>query len=348
MPMKCLLQERPFGQEQTLTTSSVAHRFFPPGQRKIRGGWELPALLALFLVLTLIFPAVLAAQMRRVCPAPMENPQFSWGIAPLYAFPSNLNGGGTLSLFTMIANADVNKQMTSRLAAGLSFTYIYDDYNFSGLGGFPRALHPWSSIHTIDVSVPLTYSLNNDCTWKLYMQPLVQFSGENGAQFAESLAFGGIAAVSHVFGPNVELGMGMGVYYNLASISVYPYPIVKLKIGDRLGFSSAFGAAPGGPGGGEVYYILNKHWDIGVGGVYRDSRFRLSQNGPIRHGIGEYQSLPIFGRISYHQSNVFKVEAFGGVSFFNEVWINNRKGSELYKTAQDPAPLVGLSISGTF
>ena len=56
------------------------------------------------------------------------------------------------------------------------------------------------------------------------MQPTLQFSGANGAQFGESLTFGSIVAVSRVFSPNLELGMGLGVYYNLAAMSVFPYP----------------------------------------------------------------------------------------------------------------------------
>ncbi len=196
-------------------------RFMPPGRPKTGTGslatrWQVFAIVFLLVALPLVFPPSLAAQLRKTCPAPTENPQFSWVVAPLYSFPSRVNGGGTLSVFSLITGADVNKQVTRRLEAGLSFTYIYDDYNFSGLGGFPRAPHPWGAVNTAGVSVPLTYSLTDDCAWKLFVQPTLQFSGAVGAQFGESLTFGSIVAVSHVFSPNLELGMGLGVYYNLA------------------------------------------------------------------------------------------------------------------------------------
>ena len=310
--------------------------------------WQVLAVFFLLVALPLVFPPSLAAQMRKTCPAPTENPQFSWGLAPLYSFPSRVNGGGTLSVFSLITGADVSKQVTRRLQAGLSLTYIYDDYNFSGLGGFPRAPHPWSSVNTVGGSVPLTYSLTDDCAWKLFVQPTLQFSGANGALFGESLAFGGIVAISHVFSPTLELGMGLGVYYNLASISVFPYPILKLKLGERLHFSNPFCAGPAGPAGGELAYSLNDHWDIGVGAAYRDYRFRLAQNGPIRNGIGEYVNVPVYARVSYQNGPALKIEGYAGASVFTKLYVDDRRGSNLFYANQNPAPLIGLSLSGAF
>jgi hypothetical protein len=333
--------------------SLPASRFILPGRHKTSNSsfstaWQILAVFCLLVALPLVLPPSLAAQMRRTCPAPTDSAQFSWVLAPLYSFPSKVNGGGTLSVFSVITGADVNKQVTRRLEAGLSFTYIYDDYNFSGLGGFPRAPHPWSSVNTAGVSVPLTYSLTDDCTWKLFVQPALQFSGATGAQFGESLTFGSIVAVSHVFSPNLELGMGLGVYYNLASISVFPYPILKLKLSERLHFSNPFCAGPAGPAGGELAYSLNEHWDIGVGAAYRDYRFRLAQDGPIRNGIGEYINVPVYARVSYQNGTALKIEGYAGASVFTKVYVDDRRGNYLFYANQNPAPLIGLSLSGAF
>ena len=136
-----------------------AGRCTPPGRQKTGTGslamrWQVFAVFFLLVAIPLVFPPSLAAQLRKTCPSPMENPQFSWVAAPLYSFPSKVNGGGTLSVFSVIAGADVNKQVTPKLQAGLSLTYIYDDYKFSGLGGFPRAPHPWSAVNTLGAPFP--------------------------------------------------------------------------------------------------------------------------------------------------------------------------------------------------
>jgi hypothetical protein len=96
--------------------------------------------------------------------------------------------------------------------------------------------HPWSSVHTFGIDFPLIYSLND--AWKIHLIPTGQFSGEDGAKFGAALAYGGVVEVSHVFGPNLELGMGLAVYSNLATVSVYPYPIVETKISERFKFTN--------------------------------------------------------------------------------------------------------------
>lgn len=305
-----------------------------------------PAVVVLLslLITLLILPGVLAARVRPY-PEPMEELRFSLTGLPLYQFPSHVDGGGTLSVFTLIFCADLSKQLNEKLGAGVRFSYIYDAYDFSGLTAFPVP-RPWSSIHTFGLDFPLVFSLND--TWKLHLIPTGQFSGEDGARFGSSLSYGGVVAVSHVFGPKLELGMGIGVYSNLATISVYPYPIVEIKLSDRIKFTNPFPAGPAGPAGGELSYSLNKHWAIGVGGAYRSPRFRLDNNGPLRGGIGEYRSIPIFARLSYKHSQAFKIDLYGGVSLFNEIYINDSNGDEIYRSQQDVAPLFGMSISGSF
>jgi hypothetical protein len=301
------------------------------------------ALLWLFLI-PLISPSILHAEVRCFPPACQEELAFYWGSMPLYQFPSKLDGGGTLSVFTVMTSAGLNKQVTERLGAGIGFSYTYDSYDFSGLTAF-RVPRPWSSIHTFAVEVPLSYFVTDK--WKLNLVPAGQFSGEMGANFGESLAYGSVMAVSYVFGPQLELGGGVGVYYNLETVTVYPYIILKYHLSDRVAVSTPFPGGPAGPAGFEISYNLNDHWGIGVGGAYRAPRFRLERNGPLPNGVGEHRSIPIFARLSYVHSKAFKIDFYGGASFFNEVKIDNSEGDEIYRTQQYVSPLLALMISGT-
>jgi hypothetical protein len=311
--------------------------------------WRTLAVLAVFtLVLPLISPSgLLAAELGKVCPDGAENMNFSWMVTPLYQFGSKVDGGGSLSVFTLILGAGVNKQVNEKLKAGLNFTYIYDSYSFSGMTGF-RAPYPWSSIHTFGLDVPLVYSVNNDCTWKIYLVPTGQFSGESTATFGDALIYGGAVGVSHVFTPNIELGLGVAGYYNLAEVSFFPYPIVRIKISDRIQITNPFGASPAGPGGGVLNYKLTEHWSVGIGGAYRSYRFRLEHNGPIPGGIGQYRSCPVFVAVAYQQSPALRAELYAGATLFNKIYIDDHGGDELFRTKQNAAPMLGLGVSGSF
>jgi len=292
----------------------------------------------------MIFPSILAAKVQGYS-EPMENPRYSLGGAPIYQFPSKVDGGGTLSVFTLIASAGVSKQMNDKLGAGLSFTYIYNGYNFSGMDGF-RVPYPWSAVHTFRLAVPLFYSLND--TWNLLLIPMAQFSGENGARFGDALSYGGVVGISYVFGPKLELGLGIAGYYDLAEVLIFPYPIVKIKISDKFRVSNPFQTSPAGPAGVEISYVVNDHWDVGFGWAYRSPRFRLDYNGPIPNGIGEYRTFPVFVRLSYKLNPNIRIDGYGGASLFNKIYIDDRRGNELYRTKQNVAPLIGLSVSGKF
>jgi hypothetical protein len=307
------------------------------------------AILALLtLLLPLLFPSILqAAQLGKVCPSPSENMNFSWMVTPLYQFGSKVDGGGSLSVFTLITGAGVAKQVTKNLEAGVDLTYIYDGYSFSGMTGF-RVPYPWSSIHTFGISVPLTYSVNNDCTWKIYLVPTGQFVGESTARFGDALVYGGAIGVSHVFTPKIEVGLGIAGYYNLAQVSFFPYPIVKIQISDRIQLTNPFGASPAGPGGGVLNYKLTEHWGVGLGGAYRSYRFRLDHNGPIPGGVGQYRSCPVFATVGYQPSPALRVELYAGATLFNKIYIDDHGGDELLRTKQNAAPLLGMSASGTF
>jgi hypothetical protein len=354
--MNSLVQEEPPRQDRP--GPPPASPGLPAGQEKKRDArfrlrWRLLAVLAVF---TLFFPlispsgllaGILSTQMGKVCPGPAENMNFYWMTTPLYQFGSKVDSGGSLSVFTLMLGAGLNKQVTEKLEAGLDFTYIYDSYSFSGMTGF-RVPYPWSSIHTFGLNVPLTFSVDRDCTWKIYLVPTGQFSGESTAKFGDALVYGGAIGVSHVFTPKIEVGLGIAAYYYLAEVSVFPYPIFKIQISDRIEITNPFGASPAGPGGGVANYKLTEHWSVGLGGAFRSYRFRLEHNGPIPGGIGQYRSCPVFASVSYQQSPALRIAIYGGATLFNKIYIDDHGGDELLRTKQNAAPLIGLTASGTF
>ncbi len=321
------------------------------GQEKKRGSAfglrsRPQAVLVLFtLFLSLLFPSILAAREEQGYFVPMENLRFSLSGAPIYYFPSKVDGGGNLSVFTLILNTEVSKQLNDKLGAGISFTYKYDNYRFSGMDGFSVPF-PWSSVHTFTVAVPLFYSLNDK--WRLMLIPIGQFSGEDGASFGDALSYGGAVGASYVFGPKLELGLGLAGFYDLAEVRFFPYPILRIKLSDRIRVTNPFRTSPAGPAGVEISYVLNDRWGVGFGWAYRSPRFRLEKNGPIPNGIGEYRNFPIFLRLSYKLSPALRIDGYSGVSLFNKIYINDNKGNELFRTKQNVAPLIGMAISGDF
>ncbi len=315
-------------------------RIYPPASSPL-----LMAALALFLVgIALMFPALVSAQAEGY-PQPSRGLRFSVAVSPVHRFNSGVDGGGSLSVTSVYFNAGVIKQINPKLALGLGLTYDFDDYNFSGLTGFfvPR---PWKEVQRLGLSIPIFFSFTDK--WKLVIVPTAQFSGEFGARVSKAMVYGGAAGVSYTFGPKVTLGVGVGGYANLEESRVFPFPIIKLKLSDRIRLSNPFRTSPAGPAGLEVSYILTRKWEIGVGGAYRAYRFRLDYNGPIPNGIGEYKTVPLFVRLSYKPFPAVGLDVYGGVSLVNKLYVEDPDGNELFRTKHDAAPLIGATLSGRF
>jgi hypothetical protein len=267
------------------------------------------------------------------------------GVAPVYRFPTKVDGGGTLSSTSLFFHADMVRPINPRLKLGLGFTYDYTNYDFSGLSDFPVA-KPWRDVQRLGFSLPVICTLTDK--WGLIITPTAQFSGEFGANFGDSLVYGGAVALTYAFRPDAVFGLGVAGYANLEEASLFPFPVIRWQITPKLRLTNPFRTSPAGPAGLELSYAFADHWTVGVGGAYRSQRFRLDANGPLPDGIGEYKSIPAFVRFSYKPAPFFGIDVYSGVSFLNKLYIDDANGNNLYKTKQDITPLLGLSVSGTF
>jgi hypothetical protein len=177
---------------------------------------------------------------------------------------------------------------------------------------------------------------------------MAQYSGEFGADFGDSLVYGGAIAVTYAFRPDAVFGLGVAGYANLKETMVFPFPLIKWQITPKLRLTNPFRTSPSGPAGLELSYALAEHWTVGIGGAYRSQRFRLDANGPLPNSIGEYKSIPAFVRLSYKPVPFFGLDLYSGVSFWNRLYIDDSNGNNFYKTRHDITPLLGLGLSGTF
>ena len=298
----------------------------------------------LSMVMATVFPTVLWAEIEGYR-KPSRDIRFSLSVTPMYQFPAHIDGGGKLSVVSYHLSADAKKQISPDLGLGIGLTYEFDDYHFSGVTAFPVGV-PWKQVQRLGLSVPIFYSFGDK--WRLLISPSAQFSGELGAKFGDSLAYGGVVSASYALKPNLNLGVGVGLYSNIEKVSVFPYLAIYWQITDRLRLTNPFRTSPAGPAGLELSYQFNHKWEIGVGGAYRSYRFRLDQNGSIPNGIGEARRVPIFARLSYNFSPVFGADLYGGAAIINKLWLDAPNGNDLYSAKYAVAPLVGLTLKGRF
>ena len=301
-----------------------------------------------FFLSLLIVPACTGTQFQVPSPTGGLTRQIQAGsplsVAAANQFPARVSGGGSLKVLTVDAQGGYIQQINENLHVGLGANYQFADFDFTGLNFY--APRPWQDVHFIGAAIPIIYTLSNK--WSLMLIPVGQWAGEPDASFEKSLIYGGVVAATYTFDKGRVIGFGAGGLYSLAQTSFFPFIVVNWKITDSLRLNTPYRAGPSGPGGIELTYIVNNDLELAAGASYNSRRFRLSERNVIANGIGQYDTLPIFARVSYRIFPPVEVNVYGGASLYNYIVVDDSRGGQLFHTHHTVAPFVGGGLSLKF
>ena len=103
------------------------------------------------------------------------------------------------------------------------------------------------------------------------------------------------------------------MFYRIEKASAFPFLIVDWRIYDCWRLVNPLSSGPTGPAGLELNYRFDGNWTAGIGAAYRSLRFRLSDTGPVRNGVGEERGVPVFVHVTRRLGNEMALYFYGGV-----------------------------------
>lgn len=266
-------------------------------------------------------------------------------ITPVYQGKADIDGGGDFSAFDAFVRVGVSGSIGGANRAGVTFNYDYMDYSFSNPSAF-GGVAPWGVVQRYGVAAPFFFGL--DSGWMLNVTPSVDWSRENGADYGDSLNWGGIFSASRAFPDGNRIGLGIGVFDRIEKTSVFPLILVDWKLTDRWRLLNPLPAGPTGPAGLELDDRFDSGWNLGLGGAWRTTRFRLSETGPVPNGVGEERGLPIFLRATRNVAERMTLNLYAGVITAGQLRVEDSAGNALREVDFDPALLLGLTFLARF
>lgn len=293
---------------------------------------------------TLTLLASLLAAMGSVHAAETSNWQGFVSLTPVYQGNADLDRGGDFSVGGAILRGGVSKDLGGGNRAGVTLSYDYLNYSFSNSSTFGR--EPWDVVQRYGVSVPLSFAVGDG--WTVGVSPSVDWFKENGANTGDSLTWGATVSGSRRFEGGNRLGLGVGVFDGIEKTSVFPFLLVDWRFGDRWRLVNPLASGPTGPAGLELDYRFDGGWTAGVGAAYRVLRFRLSETGPVRNGVGEESGVPVFLRVTRNFTDQMALHLYAGVVAGGKLTLENSSGNKLREEDFDPAPLFGATFIGRF
>ena len=153
-----------------------------------------------------------------------------------YGFDTDIDSGGSFSLNRYSIGADLKKQIDKQWSISLDAGYSLSDYDFSGSEGF-GVLDPWDKINKVSVGFRVNYQLSRK--WGLSAGPFARFTGESGADFGDSMSYGG--TLGFLYTPSRNFFAGAGVFISSRiedDVLVVPGLLFNWQINEKLRLSS--------------------------------------------------------------------------------------------------------------
>lgn len=278
-----------------------------------------------------------------------EDARSPFGVLWQYRLPSTIDGGGEVESQTVHGKVGVPLVRGDGRLVAVSAAYGVTDYSFSGGGEFRDFSNgaPWGSIHQARLGLPVKWDQGE---WSIFAAPGVRFSGERGADFGDSLSYGGIFGSWKEFSPKLSLGPGFGVQTQIEDDpSFFPVIFIDWKLSDRISLTTGPSAgATLGPGLSLKYQICD-HARFTIGARYEKRRFRLDNSSDAApSGVGEDRTIPVFGALTFDAGDHWQMSVLGGVTFGSTLRLEDGSGKTLIERDSDPAPFFGVNAAFKF
>jgi hypothetical protein len=296
------------------------------------------------LTFLLLIPANLFGQMASPLTSD-EKARVSASASSSYQFKSNLDGGGDVSIAHYGISVGGAAPLTDRTGLGVSMNYSSEEYNFTSTNGL-LVQNPWRQINRMGLAMRLGYKLTDQ--WSIGGGPVIQHAGEDGANFGDSLMYGGMVSAVYRANPNLTIGFGAGVFYRLEETRVFPSLIVSWKITDRLRLGNSYRLGTAGPAGLELSYKLDENWEAAAGGGHQSSRFRLDKDGSTPGGIGENSNWPVYARLSRKLGSALHLDLYVGAAFGGQMKLQDSSGNDIRSIDYNTTPLFGCNLRAGF
>lgn len=251
---------------------------------------------------------------------------------------ADIDGGGSMRVNRFDAGVLYRSSLSDNLHLSGSFLFGVSDYDFSSTG-FGE---PWETVMFNRLGAQVSRDLSDK--WAVRGGGVLMSSRETGADFGDSITGGLSLGADYRHSQTLFLSAGLAFVSQLEDdAQATPLMALNWKASDR--WTLRLGSIPfsGGAGAGiEGEYKLSQNFDLGLGLLYHQRRFRLDDSGPAPKGIGEETSVPIRARLGWNLSEKASLHFIAGIATGGELRLESSNGTRLTQQDYDPAPYLAV------
>ncbi|GJQ29216.1 MAG: hypothetical protein HBSAPP03_11000 [Phycisphaerae bacterium] len=275
---------------------------------------------------------------------PKVNATFDFG--GRFSFPSDFSDGpGSVSVARAGGSIDVAIDPSDSTRFIVSFGTEYSTYDFDEDTSIASTNEPWDNV--LSHTVAVTYRGKVSPQWHVILAASADASYEVGADFADSLTFGGRVGATYSAHERLTVGLGVLVSTRLEDDPIIiPFPILDWQITDQWSLRTGRGSARGVRL--EVAFAPNESLTFSLGGGVEAREFRLDDAGPIPDGVGRDWKAPVSLAVEWKLGEQVTLLGEAGVNLWQNYTIDDANGDELADADADLGFFAGLGVRVRF
>lgn len=251
---------------------------------------------------------------------------------------------GSVSVTRAGLDFDAQFPLEDRQFFGISIgsAMYWFDFKDTVVGGTATEL--WDDAATIDVAVRYGASINDQ--WSFIVGVGVDSSFEHGAEFEDSLTYGGFGAANYKVSDTLSLGFGAIVRTRLDD-DAFAIPIVSIdwQIAEQWRLSSRTRANSFGV---SLAYQATEALELSLNGAYAARSFRLDDEGAAPEGVGRISGVPIFLEAAYKVDPQITIGGRVGAVVAASYKLDDVNEVEVFDEDSDIGIYAGLNVTVTF
>jgi hypothetical protein len=267
-----------------------------------------------------------------------------------YQGETDLDTRGDFDYWMVSAGVNSSGMVSDNTKIALKADYRAVGYDFSGIRG---GVDPWETVHVIRLNPLITYQIND--TWSVMGGPIGEFTGEEQAEFGDSLRGGGLIGFGYTR-PKLFIAAGVLAMTEIEKDArIQPFVLVNWRIVDDL----LLGLKADTSRGGELRldYSFTDNFSLGGGIGVRRELFRLNDddknasgpgNNRRKDGVGEETATVLKITASYRINAMITIEGYGGSTVDGEFRLENEKGNKIASSDYDNSGFGGVNLRFNF
>lgn len=219
----------------------------------------------------------------------------------------------------------------------LSWYGFDDDTVVGGIAGAP-----WDDIRITTIGARVSTRLDEH--WGLYASANATSSGEEGAQFSDTLTYAAAGGFTYAFSDRLTLGLGVVSRTRLEDDPlILPLPTIDWRIAKQWALRTAYEE---GGAGVELAWDPGEQFSLGIAAAFEGREFRLGDRSanPRRNFIGRDVRIPVWLWAQWNVSRRFSVRGKLGFEASQQLSLDNADGDELGSNEMKASPFFDLGV----